>query len=163
MELTDLVQFGFLFLTLIGLFVTINYSRKQLGLFNEQLRLNFFVEYTKRYQEIMLNLPEDINNPDFSFKKLSKEERSKILRYMRAYFDLCSEEFDLWNAGYIDERIWNNWKEGIEFTFSKSSFKEAWSIIQLDSLYYPKFTSWIEEILSKQKDIATQENKKDKT
>ena len=61
----------------------------------------------------MLNLPLNLHAADFDFDKLHKEVKDKTMRYMRSYFDLCSEEYDLWQAGYIEERIWNNWKEGI--------------------------------------------------
>ncbi|MCJ7450074.1 MAG: hypothetical protein MUO72_20565 [Bacteroidales bacterium] len=149
METTDWIQFGLLLLTIIGLLISINFNRKQLKLFNEQLRLNFFAEYTKRYQEIILNLPEEISKSDFSYTKLSDEVRSKTLRYIRAYFDLCSEEYDLWNAGYLDKRIWNYWREGIEYTFSKTAFKDAWGMISLDTKYYPQFTILITDLLNK--------------
>lgn len=149
MNTSDLIQLGLLLLTIVGLLITIISNRKQLKLFNDQLRLNFFAEYTKRYQEIVLNLPEEINKSDFDFGKLPNEIRSKTFRYMRVYFDLCSEEYDLWNSGHLDERIWNNWREGIEFSCTKTAFKEAWKTISLDTKYYPQFTSWIENIIEK--------------
>ena len=33
-----------------------------------------------------------------------EEERNKTLRYMRVYFDLCSEEYFLWKSKHIDEK-----------------------------------------------------------
>jgi hypothetical protein len=148
MQTSDSIQLGLLVITIIGLSWTIISNRQQLHLFNKQLRLNFFADYTKRYQEIILNFPEEINEPDFDFARLTPKARSKTLRYMRVYFDLCSEEFDLWNAGYLDSRIWNNWREGIEFTCSKKAFKDAWGIIKLDTKYYPQFGKWIEEMIN---------------
>lgn len=147
MTTADLIQLGLLVITIAGLLLTINSNRQQLQLFNQQLRLNFFAEYTKRYQEIILNFPEGINSPEFDYAKLSPEIRSKTLRFMRVYFDLCSEEYDLWNASYLDRRIWNNWKAGIEYACSKRAFKDAWNIIKLDTKYYPQFSSWIDEII----------------
>ena len=79
----------------------------------------------------------------FDFDNIQPDIKSKIIKYMRVYFDLCSEEYDLWKAGYIEDRIWYNWQEGIKFAFSKKAFKDAWSIIKLDSIYYPEFTEWI--------------------
>lgn len=147
MSTGDLIQLGLLGITIVGLLLTINSNRQQLKLFNQQLRLNFFAEYTKRYQEIILNFPEEINTPSFDYSKLPPEIRSKTLRFMRVYFDLCSEEYDLWNAGYLDSRIWNNWKAGIEYACSKRAFKDAWKIIKLDTKYYPKFSEWINTIV----------------
>ena len=147
MTTADLLQTLLLLVTIIGLIIAILYNRKQLQIFNEQLKLNFFADYTKRYQEIILNFPENINKESFNYDDLTIEIKAKTLRYMRAYFDLCSEEFDLWRDGYIKDRIWKNWKEGIEFAFSKKAFRNAWEIISLDTKYYPEFSKWVNDVL----------------
>ena len=69
---------------------------------------------------------------------------------MRAYFDLCSEELDMFNDGYIDKRIWKNWETGIKFTLSKTAFKAAWKIINLDTQFYPDFNEFMQVILDRQ-------------
>jgi hypothetical protein len=143
MEITDVIQSTGIFVAITALIITIMYNREQSRILNNQMKLNFFADYTKRYQEIVLNLPENINDPMFDFNNLSIDIKSKTIRYMRVYFDLCSEEYDLWKAGYIEDRIWYNWKEGIKFAFSKKAFKDAWTIIKLDSIYYPEFTEFI--------------------
>jgi len=61
----------------------------------KQVKLQNFIEYTKRYQEIILNFPENINEENFSFDGMDTEVRTKTMRYMRAYFDLCFEEYTL--------------------------------------------------------------------
>ena len=109
----------------------------------KQMGLSFFSEYTKRYQEIILNFPESINQQDFDFDTLTKQERDKTLRYMRAYFDLCSEEYFLWKHGNIDKNTWKEWESGIRFAFSKTAFSKAWEILRLDTIYYGEFTAWL--------------------
>lgn len=99
----------------------------------------------------MLNFPENINRSDFDYNKLGKEEHDKTMRYMRAYFDLCSEEYDLWNNNHIEKRIWENWESGIEYAFSKKAFQEAWKIISFDTMYYPEFATWINGMIKKNK------------
>ena len=92
MQITEWIQSIGIFLAIIGLIIAILYNRKQVKMFNNQLKLNFFAEYTKRYQNIILNLPEAVNQADFEFSRLSEDDRNKTLLYMRIYFDLCSEE-----------------------------------------------------------------------
>jgi hypothetical protein len=121
-----------------ALIVTINNFKKQ-------LQLNFFADYTKRYQEIMLQFPEKINEEDFKISKLSEKESDHTLRHMRAYFDLCSEEYYLWKKGNIDNETWEEWQTGIKFAFSKSAFKEAWEILNLDTIYYSSFSEFVKE------------------
>lgn len=90
----DFIQILIVALMIGGLYLALRSNNQQLSTFNEQLKLNFFSDYTKRYQEIILHFPEDINEKDFDYK-LSLKEKDKTMRYMRAYFDLCSEEFYL--------------------------------------------------------------------
>lgn len=139
-----------LIITGLGVMIALIALIWQSFLSRQQLKLNFFAEYTKRYQEIYLNLPFNINEPDFDFAKLENEVKEKTIRYMRAYFDLCSEEYVLHLDGKIDTKVWEEWKEGIEFTFSKKAFRDAWKKVNLDSNFYREFVKWVnEEVLKK--------------
>jgi superfamily I DNA and/or RNA helicase len=79
----------------------------------KQVRFQNFIEYTKRYQDIILNFPESINEPTFMLDNLSEEVKTKTIRYMRAYFDLCYEEFVLHEKKFIDDKFWEIWKGGM--------------------------------------------------
>jgi len=116
--------------------------------FKKQLQLNFFAEYTKRYQEIILNFPESIHEKDFGFEMLNEEERNKTLCYMRVYFDLCSEEYYLWKSKHIDEKTWKEWESGIKHAFSKAAFREGWKIITMNTIYYKDFSSFVKNCIN---------------
>jgi len=88
---------------------------KQLKIQNDQIRTDLFAEYTKRYQEIILHLPINIDEEEFELSKLSKSEIDQTIRYIRVYFDLCSEEF------FLHE------KKGLTKRFGKNGSKE-WTI-----------------------------------
>ena len=142
METSEIIQFGIMLTIAVALLVTIRNFRKQ-------LQLSFFADYTKRYQDIILNLPESIHEECFRFDSLSKDEREKTLRYMRAYFDLCSEEYFLKRQKKLDDAIWNEWKTGMQFAFSKSAFRQAWKILRLDKIYYGEFTKFVNDTILK--------------
>ncbi len=129
-------------ITVIALYTSINQFKKQ-------LQLTFFSDYTKRYQEITLNFPESINQVDFDFDNLKPEIKDKTLRYMRAYFDLCSEEYFLYTKGSIDDDTWKEWKSGIEYAFSKTAFSNGWKIVNLDTRYYPEFVDFVKPLVIK--------------
>lgn len=137
-EVTQLV-------TIIGVLITALALLFTIHSFKKQLQLNFFGEYTRRYQEIILNLPETINQPDFNFDALDSSSRDKALRYMRAYFDLCSEEYFLRRSGHIGSKTWKEWKAGMEFAFSKTAFQDAWDILRKDTIYYGEFSEFVEK------------------
>ncbi|WP_296620956.1 hypothetical protein [Marivirga sp.] len=90
METSEILTTIGLVIALFSSIYAIHTNKIQVKAFKEQLKLNFFTEYTRRYQEIILNFPENINDEDFDFDILKGDVKSKTLRYMRAYFDLCS-------------------------------------------------------------------------
>ena len=141
-ELAVIISVLTLVVTTTGLIATVQQFKKQ-------LRLNFFADYTKRYQEILLNFPEKINEETFKISNLEATDRDRTLRYMRAYFDLCSEEYYLWRQGDIDYETWREWETGIRFAFSKPAFQEAWNILRLDTIYYGDFSELVAESMSK--------------
>lgn len=112
---------------------------KQLRIQTEQIKHNFFSEYTKRYQEIIWHLPENIYDDSFSYEDLDEEKRDTIMRCMRVYFDLCSEELFLHQNKYIDEKVWKEWEDGMDSIFKRPAFRGAWNKISKDPTLYKDF------------------------
>ena len=63
----------------------------------------------------MLHLPDEIFQNTGEYDELDCEKK----RYLRAYIDLCSEEFYLRKIKKIDKNVWINWQEGIFYAFNK--------------------------------------------
>jgi len=126
-----------------GVFV-VWYQTKKIA---QQLTLQHFSDYTKRYQEIILNFPEDINSETFVLN--GRDDYSKTMRYLRAYLDLCYEEWYLNDRALIDNDIWNIWKGGMETAFSKAAFRQAWDVIRADSDFGVEFSVFIDACIRK--------------
>lgn len=94
-----------------------------------------FAEYTRRYQDIVLNMPDCI----FDGLPIMYD---KAERYMRLYFDLCSEEFYLWKAGAIPSSVWMLWKEGMVMETRKDIYMMAWE--KLREYYNAPFITFFE-------------------
>ena len=77
-------------------------AKKNTAILNNTLRLDF----SKRFQDLMTAMP-------------AEAEFSE--RFARLYFDLCSEEYRLWQQGngMIDDYTWQLWREGMESTLGK--------------------------------------------
>lgn len=130
MNITEWIQLISLLVAIIVLIITTNN-------FKNQMKLNFFADYTKRYQEIMLHLPEDIDINYNGFSELPND----VKRYLRAYIDLCSEEYYLHQHKKIEQKIWVNWEQGIKAAFKIKVFKDAWECFDKES--YPDFYRWM--------------------
>jgi hypothetical protein len=114
---------------------------------NQELKLTHYGEYTKRYQDILINLPSNIGTSDFKLSSLAKPQKEKTLVYMRAYFDLCYEEWDLHNRGLIDQNDWEVWKDGMTKSLIRPAFRESWKYFtNKNSEFGDKFTKFVKDI-----------------
>jgi hypothetical protein len=114
-----------------------------------QLKLQNFIEYTKRYQSIVLNFPENINDKDFDISKIDNDLAEKLFRLMRLYFDLCSEQYYLHSAGLIDKELWLLYENGMKTTFSKPAFKQSWEKISKDTKFDDHFVFFVKKTINK--------------
>ena len=131
-------------LTALGTIAGVAVIFTQLRQLSRQIKLQSFSDYTRRYQEIVLHFPEDINEPGFVLR--GRQDYDQTMRNMRAYFDLSYEEWFLQRQKLIDSRFWRVWRVGIKTAMSKSAFKQAWEIIKADSRFGAEFEDFIENI-----------------
>lgn len=129
----DAIELIATLLTFASILIVWYWSNKQFKLMRNQMELNMFADYTKRYQEIVMKFPENINEDSFSIDNLSDDKKEKVMRTMRIYFDLCSEEYFLHQKKNLDLVVWKEWKKGMIFAFRKKAFRDAWKIISKDT------------------------------
>ncbi|RJQ48993.1 MAG: hypothetical protein C4528_01510 [Gammaproteobacteria bacterium] len=144
---SDWISLGSAVATFLGVVVAAVAIWVQIRKLNEQLMLQHFADYTKRYQEIILQFPENIN--EASFVLASHPDYSRTMRQMRAYFDLCFEEWYLNQRKLLDKEIWNVWKSGMEAALSKPAFKQAWAQIKKDTNFGVAFEQYVESFNEK--------------
>jgi hypothetical protein len=128
---------------LVGVFV-------QLRSLNTQIGLQTYAEYTKRYADVIQRFPENVNSAAFEMASLGSNDRDRLMRAMRSYFDLCFEEWDLNEKKLISPDFWMTWQEGMQTALSKPAFRQAWEVIQGDSVFGTKFEKFIADLSVKQ-------------
>lgn len=134
-------------LALLAAMLGVWYVARQLHGLDRQTRLQNFAEYTRRYQQIVLNFPEDINAKDFSL--VGRSDYSDVMRHMRAYYDLCFEEWYLHDKKLIGDDFWKVWHDGIGTAVSKAAFQQAWQVMKADTNYGPDFSRFIDAMMPK--------------
>ena len=132
MKIEILLQTGMFLVAVITIVYTQYKDRRQ-------NKILMFSEYTRRYQEILINMPESIFNG-------TEHINAKTQMYMRLYFDLCSEEYHLWRKGMIPNQIWEMWKEGMQITTNRPIYKKAWKDLSVE--YNKDFWQYFVEELS---------------
>ena len=133
----EIIEFGMLLITA----VTVICSQKAA---NKQNRLLMFAEYTRRYHDIFMNMPDEI------FIGSAKVD-ARTKKYMRLYFDLCSEEFHLWQEKVIPKEVWELWVEGMQIACNHKIYKDSWDAIKGD--YNREFWLFFErEVINNKKE-----------
>ena len=99
----------------------------------KQYKLDFFKEFTHRYQEILL-----------ASDGMQMDSRG-IPKRIVMYFNLCSEEFYLHRCGYILSDVWNFWEEGMRNCLAASDYKDAWKRCSDD--YNVEFQNYIYRLM----------------
>lgn len=147
MTMDTIIALGTVALVLATIIVGI-WSLKSVS---RQLWLQTFSEYTRRYSEIMNELPSEARRPggEFSLAELSPGDRGRTLNTMRRYLNLCSEELYLYKRGRVDGETWDVWKAGIRDTIRLPWFQTAWDFLRIEYEYYQDFVSFMDDLLGK--------------
>jgi len=160
LEPSDWISIVSLLVNVVLLIVTMREVRSAWAAHSKQMRQQFFTDYTKRYQEIIRNFPEDVNEPDFQLYQNRGTERGderfeKTMRAMRTYFDLCFEEWSLHESKELDDAIWNVWKGGMATAFQKPAFQQAWQRITRphDTNYGDAFKAFVDRLMDPARSI----------
>lgn len=110
-----------------------------------QLCVQTFAEYTRRYQELLVQVPPGVLSAEDRPELL--EEHADQLWLLQAYFDLCFEEHYLYSTGYIEEELWNVWQAGMRRAFARPVVHRGWRLLQPDCQYPQGFVEFIETLL----------------
>lgn len=136
MNLDSYIQMGMLLVAVITIICSQINERKQ-------SKLMMFAEYTRRYQDIFLSMPDDIYSGNAPVDARTK-------KYMRLYFDLCSEEYHLWVQGVIPNKTWDIWKEGMQIAVHHQIYRKSWDAIKRE--YSEEFWKYFErEVINHKK------------
>ncbi len=148
LKANDIIQLLGLIVAAVAVIATILFTQKSIkssiALTQEQIKAQMFSEYTRRYNEIILYMP---NVASEGKDKLDAE----VLKYTRLYFDLCSEEYHLWVKGMIDSEVFDIWKEGMQATMKGTTYFNAWKLQKKE--YNSEFKEFFQhEVVDKKKE-----------
>jgi hypothetical protein len=139
----------------------------QLSKIEQQEQLEVFDNYTKRYSEIVDALPDDVYIEEKSmFESVRKGSLAydNLMKSMRKFFNLCSEEYYLYHGTTkgekksktawfglksikkIDDGVWELWKQGIEYHMRKETFRMGWFRVKNEG-YNEGFQAFINEMI----------------
>ena len=113
----------------------------QLRLFKRQVHMNVYLAFTDRYRDIVARIPH-VFVGEKSKPKLTTEEESAL----RAYFDLCYEEFILRSEDAIPPFAWPIWERGMRIAFTRPLIQQGWELVGDTSYFDGAFRDFSREI-----------------
>lgn len=110
---------------IIGILLSSFYFLHQQKLSEAQFFQQSFKDFNQRYD--LLN--EDLSHAIVNGRVL--QEKDKFIDY----FNLCAEEFLLYQKGYIPNNVWDSWVRGMAYYWENEDVKKVWDKENIDSYY----------------------------
>jgi hypothetical protein len=115
-------------LGLVAVVLGIGYFLIQQHARDAQFFQMLFREFNLRYDNLNDELQKLIDHE----QEFSQKERLKVIDY----FNLCAEEWLYYEAGYIDEKVWRAWRDGMKFYGKDPRFAKLWAEERAGLNYY---------------------------
>lgn len=115
-EFDEKILFG-----LIGIIVTFYFGINKTKIEDDKLFKELFRDFNLRYSALNESL-HNITSSNKSIEELTFDEKDKIYDY----FNLCAEEYYWYKKNRISKDVWNSWKYGMNYWYSKPIIKEMW-------------------------------------
>ncbi len=111
-----------------------------------QWNFNAFTHYTKRYDDIMGEFPDQgyTLRFDLDHQILNNEVRIAVLKYL----NMTSEEYYLWCNNYLDDKVWKIWMPEIKRTLQTPLFQREWQTLKGEFRSYKEFSDFVEQVQS---------------
>ena len=112
--------------------------------FRRQMNALLFLEYTKRYEEIINSFPPSARGARFDLSGEAPPESPELNAAVLRYLNLCSEEFYLWKRRYLATDIWYIWESELRRTLRSALIKREWRAVRREFASYPEFAQYVE-------------------
>jgi hypothetical protein len=114
--------------------------------YNKQMNAQVFFQYAKRYDEIMNSFPGSARIARIKSNEALPKPSAELTICVLRYFNLCSEEFYLYEEKYMSKKVWNVWRDEMIRTWRTPLFQREWKKIVHEFDTYPKFQSFVKKI-----------------
>ena len=114
--------------------------------YRRQMNAQVFIEYTKRYENVLSSFPQEAQKVRLDLTGKPPDPSKEITKSVLRYLNLCSEEFYLWNQGYLSKKIWQIWEAELKRTLQSPLLKREWDELKKEFEAYPEFSDYVDQI-----------------
>ena len=143
MDLNTVLQVVTIVSILFGIYTFFSGVRS----YNKQMNAQVFLQYTQRYEEIMKSFPKNGWAARINSDEALPEPSDEISLCALRYFNLCSEEYYLYQDKYLSKRVWGIWEKELVRTLRTPLFRREWIRLRDEFDAYPEFQAFVGEQL----------------
>jgi hypothetical protein len=114
-------------------------------IYRRQCNAQVFLEYTKRYSEVMNRFPREGLKARLNLSAEPPEKSDELSLAVLRYLNLCSEEFYLCKQKYLSNHVWGIWEDELKRTLSSPLFVREWEGLREEFRSYPEFLAYVEQ------------------
>lgn len=139
MSLDIIIKFATLFSIIVGI---VAFFRGVTN-YNRQMNAQVFLQYAKRYDEIMNSFPKNARLARINSRKALPKPNEELTICILRYLNLCSEEFYLYRTKYLSKGVWDIWADELVRTLRTPLFRREWPKLLNEFDAYPEFQSFV--------------------
>lgn len=138
-------------ITVISVFIALSTFIWGVTSYRNQMNAQLFLEFTKRFEEVMQSFPKNAWSARLDIDGKSPEKSKELSLSVIRYLNLCGEEYYLYKKGWLNKGIWKIWEAELIRTLQTSLFIREWKILSGEFEAYPVFKKYVDDI---QRDIT---------
>jgi hypothetical protein len=119
--------------------------RREVKKHQDQRNAQLFLEFTKRFEEVMQSFPKNAWPARLDIEKPPPPRSKALSLSVLRYLNLCSEEFYLCEKGWLHMDIWKIWEDELLRTLQTPLFVREWQHLCREFESYPEFKEYVEE------------------
>jgi hypothetical protein len=113
--------------------------------YRRQCNVQVFLEYTKRYTDIMNMFPAEARKARLDMFGEAPPKSDELSLAVLRYLNLCSEEFYLCKRKYLSKHVWKIWEAELKRTLTSTLVRREWTRLREEFHSYPEFVAYVEK------------------
>ncbi|GAB4222354.1 MAG: hypothetical protein Kow0062_19360 [Acidobacteriota bacterium] len=115
-------------------------------IYRRQMNAQVFLEYTKRYEEVMRSFPREGRLARLSSEGEPPPPSDDLTLAVLRYLNLCSEEFYLCRKRYLSRGVWRIWEDELKRTLRTPLLRREWAQLRREFEAYPEFAEYVDRV-----------------
>lgn len=130
---------------IIGIVTFVITFRWAVFTYKNQMNSQLFMEFTKRYNEIMESYPAYARSSRLDSQGPPPKESEELSLSVLRYLNLCGEEYYMYTKELLDERLWRIWRDELNLSLQSPLVVREWKKLKREFDTYKEFQVYVDK------------------